>query len=321
MLNKLLFLTLFSFSLYANSILTNYRENGVQDIEKQMDLELGNIQYWENYLTNIDTSFGYIESYSAILTCNKETSSLSLYKQNKKKKFKFLKNYNAFTGKMKGDKKKEGDLKTPLGIYNLTKKISKLDSFYGPLAFVTSYPNTYDTYRGKNGSGIWIHGLPTEQERDEYTKGCIAINNSNIECLDKKININTTMLIINASDTQQNISKKLLSGILAGLYKWRYSWLYNETQLYLSFYANNFIREDGMKYEHFVKYKTRIFKKNEKKTIVFKNITVIPYPNEKDTFQITFKEFYASTSFSFEGDKVLMVKLDKNNSFKIFTEK
>ena len=106
-------------------------------------------------------------------------------------------------------KKKEGDLKTPLGIYELTKKISKLDSFYGPLAFVTSYPNIYDKFRGKNGSGIWIHGLPTEQKRDEFTKGCIAINNSNLETLDKYININSTMLIINSSKTIQKGSISL----------------------------------------------------------------------------------------------------------------
>ena len=130
-----------------------------------------------------------------------------------------------------------------------------------------------------------------------------------------------TMLIINSSDAKQNISKKNLSTILAGLYKWRYSWLYNDTELYLSFYSNNFIREDGMKYERFVKYKTRIFNKDEKKKIIFKNITVMPYPNTIDTFQVTFKEYYSSTSFTFEGDKVLMVKLTKDNSFQIFTEK
>jgi len=321
MLNKLLIFTLLSFSLYANSILTNYRLNGVNSIEKQMDLELSRTDYWDKYLENIDTSFGYTESYSAILLCDKEKSTLSLYKHDKKKKFTFLKNYDAFTGKMKGDKNIEGDLKTPLGIYKLTKKISKLDSFYGPLAFVTSYPNTYDKYRGKNGSGIWIHGLPTEQERDEYTKGCIAINNSNIECLDKQINIDETMLIINPSQSQHSISKKTLSKLLAGLFQWRYSWLYNDTQKYLSFYSHNFIRDDGMSYENFTKHKARIFKKAEKKEIIFNGINIIPYPNSENIFQITFKEFYTSSSFKFEGHKVLMVKLDKNNNFKIFTEK
>jgi murein L,D-transpeptidase YafK len=286
-----------------------------------MDLELSNVKYWENYLKKIDTKFGYIEKYNTILTCDKKNSTLCLYQKKSKNKFKFIKNYDAFTGKIKGDKKKEGDLRTPIGIYNLTKKIYKLDSFYGPLAFVTSYPNIYDNYKGKNGSGIWIHGLPKEKERDEYTKGCIAINNLNIKALDKQIDIDKTILIIDSKKIKQKLPKKQLSAILAGIYKWRYSWLYNDIDSYLSFYAKTFVREDGMKYDRFKKYKTRVFKKGERKKIIFKNISVIPYPNSSNIFEVTFREYYKSDSYKFEGDKVLMIKLDKQNKFKIFTEK
>ena len=259
MLNKTFIILLLNISIYANPILTNYRINGVDNLEKQMDLELTNSKYWDDYLKNIDTTFGYTESYSTILTCDKDKSTLTLYKQNENKKFAILKDYNAFTGKIEGDKKKEGDLKTPLGIYKLTKKISKLDSFYGPLAFVTSYPNIYDKFRGKNGSGIWIHGLPAEQKRDTFTKGCIAIDNSNLETLDKHIDIDSTMLIINSSSTIKKIPKTTFSKLLAGLYEWRYNWLYNNTKKYLSFYSTDFIRDDGMEYSKFIKYKTRIF--------------------------------------------------------------
>ena len=321
MFNKLLLLSLLSFSLYAENILTTYRMHGVKDIEKQMDLELSNVSYWNNFLTEEDTSFGYMEAYQSILTCDKEKSTLSLFKKNKKQKFTLVEEYNAFTGKAKGDKKREGDLKTPIGLYNIEKKISKLDSFYGPLAFVTTYPNIYDTFRGKNGSGIWIHGLPTEQERDDYTKGCIAINNDNIVCLDKEIDIASAMLIISPDKKTNKAPKKMLAQILANLYAWRYAWLYNDTKKYLSFYSDDFVRHDGMKYSRFVKYKTRIFKKQEKKKIIFNDINVIPYPNSSDIFQITFKEFYTSNSFQFEGNKILMVKVDANNNFKIFTEK
>ena len=121
--------------------------------------------------------------------------------------------------------------------------------------------------------------------------------------------------------TKQKISKDTLSKLLADLYQWRYSRLYNETEKYLSFYSTDFVRNDGMKYDYFKKYKTRIFKKKEKKKIIFNNIDVIPYPNVDDTFQITFKEFYTSNSFSFEGNKILIVKIDKDNNFKILTEK
>ena len=322
---KIIFLTLFSILLFANDNLTNYltdyRLNGIDNVEKKMDLQLSKKEYWDNYLKNIDTTFGYIEKYSSVLTCNKDKSTLNLYKKNKKHKFKLEKKFSAYTGKKKGDKLTEGDLRTPIGIYDITKKITKIDAFYGPLAFVTSYPNLYDTYKGKDGHGIWIHGLPTDQERDEFTKGCIAINNSSLKSLDKKIEIDTTLLIINSSKVDKNISKKKLSSILSQIYMWRYSWIYSDINKYLSFYSNNFVREDGMNFDRFKRYKTRIFKKNEKKKIIFKNLNVIKYPNTKNIYQVTFQEIYNSNSFSFKGNKVLIITLDKKNRLKIFTEK
>ncbi|MCW8894265.1 MAG: L,D-transpeptidase family protein [Sulfurimonas sp.] len=322
---KLLLLTLFiNISLFASDILTNYRINGIDAIEKEMDLALTKEEYWSNHIKDKDTTFGYIESYLNVLTCNKEKSTLNLYSLDEKNKFEFKKEYGAFTGKKKGDKVKEGDFKTPIGIYQITQKLSKdtnLNSFYGPLAFVTSYPNIYDLYRGKNGSGIWIHGLPIEQERDDFTRGCIAINNSNIECLDRNIDISKTLLIIDSSEVQKNVSKELLASILSQLYKWRFAWLYNDIDAYLNFYAPEFVRYDGMDIEKFTKYKTRIFKKTEKKIIIFKNINIVKYPNSSDIFEITFKEIYKSNTFEFIGNKTLIVKVDEKKKINILTEK
>lgn len=318
---KIIFILFLSISVYANSILTDYRTHGIKDIVKKMDLELSKEKYWDEHLKNIDTTFGYIESYSSVLACDKSKSTLVLYKKDVNKTFSLKEDYSAFTGKVQGDKHREGDLKTPLGIYKLTKKISNVDPFYGPMAFVTSYPNSYDKYRGKDGHGIWIHGLPIAQERDEFTKGCIAINNTNITELDKTINIKKTLLIINQEELTQTTSKEKLSSVLSQLFKWRYSWIYNDTNEYLSFYADDFVRADGMKIDKFKTYKTRVFNKNERKEIIFNDINVIPYPNSTDIFQITFKEFYTSNSFQFIGDKTLMIRINDNSEMKIFTER
>ena len=307
-------------SLNANNTLTDYRINGIYNVQKYMDNELTKIEYWNLQLKDLDTRFGYIESYSNILTCDKSSSTLTLYIKDNNESYRLQKEYNAYTGKVNGDKVKEGDLKTPVGIYDITKKISKLDSFYGPLAFVTSYPNAYDKYRGKNGSGIWIHGLPTEQERDEYTKGCIAIDNPSIECLDRNIEIDKTLLIIKKEESKEEINKEVLSSILSELYSWRYSWIYNDIETYLNYYSSEFVRYDGMNYRRFQKYKKRIFKKAEAKEIIFNNVNVVPYPNSSNIYKISFKEQYKSKSFEFIGNKVLIVKYDKNR-IKIITER
>jgi len=307
-------------SIFAADLLTDYRLHGIENIEKQMDSELARTEYWNSYLKNISTTFGYIESYSNILTCNKENSTLCVYVKDTNNSYRLKKEYSAYTGKNRGNKLKEGDLKTPIGIYNLTKKISKVDPFYGPLAFVTSYPNSYDKYLGKDGHGIWIHGLPLHQERDTFTKGCIAIQNDSIECLNKNLDITKTLLLINPDKVKKDISKKKLSTLLSQLYKWRYTWLYNDIEGYLDFYAQDFVRLDGMKYQTFVNYKKRIFKKQEKKKIIFTNINVIPYPGTSNLYKISFTEFYKSKSFEFSGDKVLMAKLI-DDKIKILTEK
>jgi len=307
-------------SSLSSNALTQYREYGIQNIAKQMDADLASKKYWDAYIQDIDTSFGYIESYKNILACDKSNSTLTLYTKDANQSFVNIKDYSAFTGEVKGDKVREGDLRTPIGVYKLLKKLSKVDSFYGPMAFVTSYPNSYDKYRGKNGSGIWIHGLPLAQERDSYTKGCIAINNPSIECLDRHIDIKETILIISEETRQESISKKSLSNVLAQLYAWRYAWLYNDITTYLDFYDDTFLRFDGMNINNFSKYKTRIFKKNETKTILFNGINVIPYPGTDDMYKVTFSEIYKSNSFSFVGDKVLIVKL-QDSKIKIITEK
>jgi len=325
LINKLLIAT-FSLSLGVNTllakehdILTEYRVNGIVNIEKKLDKKLASQKYWQKYLEKRDTSFGFLESYDNILACDKSKSTLTVYRKNSDGKFELQKEYSAYTGKMKGDKVKEGDLRTPVGVYDIVKKITKLDSFYGPMAFVTSYPNLYDRYQNKTGQGIWIHGLPIEQKRDEYTKGCIAINNQNIECLDKNIDINKTVLIINEKSVKKHSSKTDLAYLLSDIFAWRYAWIYNNIDDYLQFYNPDFKRFDGMDIERFKQYKKRIFAKNERKRIRFTNINLIPYPGSEDLYKLTFHEDYKSDSFEFSGEKILIVKLN-NNKMTILTE-
>ena len=316
------FLTTFFSQLYASDIklLTQYRLNGIDGLEKKLDQELSKQNYWNNYLKNRDTKFGYIESYTNILVCNKSKSDLLVYVKDANNSYELRKNYSAFTGKIKGDKRTEGDLRTPIGVYNLVKKISNVDKFYGPLAFVTSYPNIYDKYEGKTGQGIWIHGVPAHEKRDSFTKGCIAIGNKCIRSLNNELDIKKTLLIINAQSNYKKVSKKELSKVLTQLYAWRYAWKYSNIEKYLSFYSPKFIRYDGMKLKEFKRYKKRIFAKNETKSIIFKQLNIIPYPMHKNTFKVTFNEFYKSNSVTFIGKKILIVKLE-DSKMKIITEK
>lgn len=314
----ILFLTL---TLYgAEDFVKLYQSKGISDVIIALDKELTKKSYWENRLKDVDTTYGYLANRDSLLTCNKKDASLHYFKRDKEGTFHKENSFKALTGKMNGDKQEEGDNRTPIGIYRLTKKLDKLDPFYGPLAFVTSYPNLYDKVRGKDGSGIWIHGVPDNRTREKYTKGCIALENDDIRCLEDKLDFKNTWLVID-NTANFNVTKETLASILSQLFSWRFAWLNSHIHDYLSFYDNSFIRYDGMRYPAFKKYKTRIFKKNEKKEIFFTHINIIPYPGDKkNLFMISFHEKYHTSSYNFEGEKEL-IALQNNDQLKILAER
>ena len=88
-----------------------------------------------------------------------------------------------------GDKKKEGDFKTPEGRYYLDSRNQHSDYF---LAIHISYPDSADLSEASQtgndpGGAIMIHGQPNEPTRSEtyyrtqdWTNGCIAVSNSDM---------------------------------------------------------------------------------------------------------------------------------------------
>ncbi|MBD3799264.1 MAG: L,D-transpeptidase family protein [Epsilonproteobacteria bacterium] len=314
---KKLFLGLISISLLlGDDTIILYKTGGKKLIEKEML----SVNYWNNALFNKDLRFGYFERALSLLTVNKKKGSLELYTSDSQKRFSLRKRYRAFTGKNVGDKFREGDLKTPIGIYTLTEKRKKVDPFYGPMAFVTSYPNLYDRIRGKSGDGIWIHGVPLTGSRDPFTRGCVAINNDDLLQLDKSINPSNTLLIIDSS-SKQWVNPNAYTHILAALYQWKAAWSDNDLETYLSFYDATFKRADGMNFNQFKHYKERIFSKNESKSITFNNINIIPYPGEvKNLYWVTFNQIYQSDSHRFVGNKVVLIQLNQDKSISILTE-
>ena len=83
-----------------------------------------------------------------------------------------------------GDKKVEGDGKTPEGRYVIDRR--NADSQFH-LSLGISYPNAQDIEEAKAlgqppGGDIFIHGeSPKPQDRRDWTFGCIAVRNRDIE--------------------------------------------------------------------------------------------------------------------------------------------
>lgn len=88
-----------------------------------------------------------------------------------------------------GDKKREGDFKTPEGRYLLDRRNPNSEFF---LSIRVSYPNAQDRQEAAElgvspGGAIMIHGQPNVPTRSEafyrtqdWTNGCIAVSNSDM---------------------------------------------------------------------------------------------------------------------------------------------
>jgi murein L,D-transpeptidase YafK len=319
MVKKTVLLPLLFTSLFGGEVMDLYRQGGMAAIQKEIDHGFSDRTFWKEKLAQKDLQFGYYESTNTLLICEKNQPSLSLYRKDSKEHFTRIKTIPAFTGKFEGDKMNAGDRRTPIGVYTLIEKRENVDQFYGPMAFVTSYPNLYDRIRGKNGDGIWIHGVPISGDRDSFTKGCIAIDNGELTNLDQNINYKNVFLLIDAkTKTYSNVA---YDAIISQLYQWRYAWKYNDLQAYLSFYDTTFVRFDGMEYFDFKNYKQRIFDRKETKEILFTNLNIIPYPGDRpNLFMATFDEVYTSDKHNFTGPKILMLILNSDNSISIISE-
>ncbi|PAF44666.1 peptidase [Helicobacter sp. 11S02629-2] len=308
------------------NLLTTYKEQGIDKVQSILDGYLTSKEFWLNYLQGYDVNFGYYESVKYLFVANKSLPNLTLYAV-RDKGLSQLDSISALVGKGKGNKIKEGDLATPIGVYDILEKLTGLNQYYGPLALTTSYPNSYDKALNKTGYGIWIHGLPLDGHRkNEKTRGCIAIDNKMLSKMDKSIDLKHSKLIT-YEDVFKPASKEDIATLLADLYKWKDVWEKGDYKDYIAFYSKDFVRFDKMKYHAFAEYKKRIFNKKQVKHIRISAIDISPYPNDlgKNIFLITFNQNYKAyhdgkLSFTSNGRKELYVEL-KDSKFGILSEK
>jgi len=79
---------------------------------------------------------------------------------------------------------REGDAKTPTGVYFVQKHMTDfmLPDLYGSGALTLDYPNLLDKQQQRTGSGIWLHGSPSQQyaRPPTATDGCVVLANDDM---------------------------------------------------------------------------------------------------------------------------------------------
>ena len=231
------------------------------------------------------------------------------------------KKYVCSTGKVHGDKRVEGDLKTPEGIYFIRgiKTPQELAAIYGAGALVLDYPNGFDKLNKKNGHGIWIHGTdePERIENSKDTKGCVVLKNSDFIDLESYIKTDQTPVIIVEELLYRNIGylQSDKTEVVNFLDKWKGSWENKDIQTFMTCYSHDFVFEN-MNFNAYRAYKNRLFQQYNQIHLNLSNVQVF----RKDSgYVINFYQDYETENYRDFGIKQLYI-VKKNDTLQIIRE-
>ena len=210
--------------------------------------------------------------------------------------------YYVSLGKNGVEKTREGDQKTPIGVYHVTADLpkQKLSDFYGAGAYPINYPNAWDKRQGRNGHGIWLHGTPSDtySRPPRASDGCIVLANADLETVSRHLQIGLTPVII-ADEVEWTDAAALESerGALAGAFKaWRADWESRDTEKYLAHYAARFNSGD----QGLAAWSAHKHKVNGAKSWIMvgvSRVAMLQYPRERFVV-VSFDQDYRSSNMS-----------------------
>ncbi|OFZ85269.1 MAG: hypothetical protein A2W21_06355 [Betaproteobacteria bacterium RBG_16_66_20] len=206
-------------------------------------------------------------------------------------------------GKSGIDKQREGDRKTPIGIYNVVSQIpgSKLPDLYGWGAFPIDYPNEWDRMRGKTGYGIWLHGVPSDTyaRAPQASDGCIALANPDIAELANRVQVGATPVII--AERVEWVAPEALraerDSFARQLEAWVADWQSLDAARYLAHYARDF-RSGGMDLAAWREHKRRVNAAKSWIKVSLPNLSVFRAPGAPGVIAVTFDQDYRSSNLA-----------------------
>jgi murein L,D-transpeptidase YafK len=214
----------------------------------------------------------------------------------------FVADYYVSLGKAGVDKTREGDQKTPIGVYHVTANLprQKLTDFYGAGAYPINYPNEWDRSLGRNGHGIWLHGTPSDTyaRPPRASDGCIVLSNPDLETVSRLLQIGTTPVII-ADDIEWTDASALESerrSLAAAMESWRADWESRDTGRYLAHYSPRF-HSEGQNLAAWSEHKRRVNAGKSWIKVGLGRVAMFQYPRERFVV-VTFDQRYESNNLS-----------------------
>ena len=265
------------------------------------------------------------EQQKHLIVVDTRKSRLYLYK-NDADQLKYVADYYITVGKNGVIKQSEGDKRTPIGVYFARPKLNQpLPDLYGEGAYPLNYPNEWDRENNRRGSGIWLHGTPsnTYSRPPRASDGCVVLSNQDLKSLEPFLQTGKTPVVIvnnlewlDSTSNSPETQKKELS---AAIDKWLKDWKAQDTEKYLSHYSKDF-SSDGINFQKWAEHKQRVQASKPDVEISVSDISMFSYPDtEKKMVVVDFVQDFKSQTLKNRMQK-RQYWIQENNSWKIIYE-
>jgi murein L,D-transpeptidase YafK len=222
---------------------------------------------------------------------------------NDKGRPRLIADYYVTLGKNGVEKTREGDQKTPVGVYHVTSSLprKKLTDFYGAGAFPINYPNEWDRRMGRDGHGIWLHGVPSDvySRPPRASDGCIVLANPDLESVGRHVQVGLTPVII-ADEIEWSDAASVESeraALAAEFEQWRADWQSRDTGRYLAHYSSRFAAP-GQDLAAWSEHKRKVNAAKQWIKVNVSRVAMFRYPRERDFVVVTFDQDYRSSGLS-----------------------
>ncbi|MGB7816127.1 MAG: L,D-transpeptidase family protein [Methylotenera sp.] len=243
----------------------------------------------------------------------------------------YVADYYVTIGKNGSGKQVQGDKRTPLGVYFAGQKITQqLADMYGDAAYPLNYPNELDQHLNKNGSGIWLHGTPTNtySRPPRASDGCVVLSNPDLKALAPVLQTGKTPVIIasnlewlesDQSDEKLEAQEAEKQALQKAIEDWRKDWVAQNTDGYLSHYSKKFFYSDGG-FDKWADYKRSVQAAKSKVSIQLEDISMFGYPDsEQPIIVVNFEQDFKSQTLQNKMRK-RQYWVNENNQWKIIYE-
>ena len=294
----------------------------IQDLRDEARVRLQRAQaqpqtkYAPRYLWQLNDQQRYA------LVVDTSRSTLYVY-ENTNGEPRYVTDFYVTIGKLGTEKVSTGDQRTPIGVYFVQANLPKnqLADMYGSGAFPLSYPNEWDRKNGRTGSGIWLHGTPSDtySRPPRASNGCVVLNNNDLNRLAPYLQVGITPVIItNKMAWSSKEDQTDRAALLHEIEQWRRDWSSLDTDAYLKHYSRSF-NSENTNYDAWARQKQAVNSGKSWIKVNLSEISLFTYPEQPGMVVVNFEQEYSSSNLSNKMKK-RQYWIKQNNRWQIIYE-